>query len=86
MFTDRGFRVLATARKAASLSDLAAKGIETLSLVVDDPASVRKCYKEVEGLLEGKGLDYLYHNAGQSESIVSILLTALSSKPVFRLP
>ncbi len=37
----RGYRVLATARKPADLDDLRDQGLETLSLELTDPASVR---------------------------------------------
>lgn len=69
VFNERGFRVFATARKAESLADLAGKGIEALSLVVDDPESVKKCYAEVERLVNGRGLNYLVNNAGRSNNI-----------------
>lgn len=55
--------MFATARDAETIDDLAAVGIETLSLVVDDDHSVKECYAEVERRLEGKGLDYLVNNA-----------------------
>jgi 1-acylglycerone phosphate reductase len=67
-FHERGYRVFATARKAESLPELAVKGIETLSLVVDDSKSVKACYEEVRERLNGKGLDYLVNNAGRSMS------------------
>jgi hypothetical protein len=38
-------------------------GIETLELEVDDEDSVKRLKGEVEGLLEGRGLDYLVNNA-----------------------
>jgi 1-acylglycerone phosphate reductase len=55
--------VLATARDASSLSDLAELGIETLSLVVDDQENVKACFADVEKRLGDKGLDYLVNNA-----------------------
>jgi 1-acylglycerone phosphate reductase len=55
--------VLATARKAETLSDLAGLGIETLSLVVDDLESVKTCYADVETRLGDKGLEFLVNNA-----------------------
>jgi len=61
--------VLATARDAATVGDLAELGIETLSLVVDDPESVKASFADVETRLGDKGLDYLVNNAW-----VSILL------------
>lgn len=62
-FNRKGLRVLATARDAATISDLADLGIETLSLTVDDPESVKVCFADVEKRLGNKGLDYLVNNA-----------------------
>jgi 1-acylglycerone phosphate reductase len=56
-------RVFATARDAESINDLAALGVETLSLTVDDEKSVQLCLAEVEERLGGRGLDYLVNNA-----------------------
>lgn len=55
--------MLATARDAATISDLADLGIETLSLTVDDPENVKACFADVEKRLGDKGLDYLVNNA-----------------------
>jgi len=55
--------VLATAREATTIADLAELGIETLSLVVDDEESVKECFHDVETRLGDKGLDYLVNNA-----------------------
>lgn len=55
--------MIATARDAAAISDLAELGIETLSLTVDDPENVKLCFTEVEKRLGEKGLDYLVNNA-----------------------
>lgn len=55
--------MFATARQAATIADLAALGIETLSLVVDDQESVKACFADVETRLGDKGLDYLVNNA-----------------------
>ncbi|MCJ1439617.1 MAG: hypothetical protein MMC23_000097 [Stictis urceolatum] len=64
------FRVFATARNASSLSSLAAKGIETLSLTVDDEDSVSACYADLCSRLgPEKGLDYLVHNAGRNYTV-----------------
>lgn len=62
-FHRSGLRVLATARDAANVADLADLGIETLSLVVDDLESVKACFADVETRLGDKGLDYLVNNA-----------------------
>jgi hypothetical protein len=48
-----GLRVFATARGRESIADLNALGIETLSLEVDKPDSVRECRKAVEELTGG---------------------------------
>lgn len=55
--------MLATAREATTIADLAELGIETLSLVVDDEESVKECFHDVEARLGDKGLDYLVNNA-----------------------
>lgn len=55
--------MLATAREAKTIADLAELGIETLSLVVDDAESVKECFNDVETRLGDKGLDYLVNNA-----------------------
>lgn len=55
--------MLATARDAATIADLAEIGIETLSLVVTDEASVKACFEDAQTRLGDKGLDYLVNNA-----------------------
>lgn len=55
--------MLATARDAATISDLTDLGIEALSLTVDDPESVKSCFRDVQKRLGDKGLDYLVNNA-----------------------
>ncbi|KAI5302456.1 Succinate--CoA ligase [ADP-forming] subunit beta, mitochondrial [Ascosphaera pollenicola] len=62
-FLKNGLRVFATARDRETISDLKEKGIDTLSLLVDNEESVKACFKEVSELLGGKGLDYLVNNA-----------------------
>ncbi|OJJ55771.1 hypothetical protein ASPSYDRAFT_49002 [Aspergillus sydowii CBS 593.65] len=68
-FQKHGLRVFATARDAKSLDDLAALGIETLSLTVDNENSVRLCFLEIERRLGDKGLDYLVNNAGRNYTV-----------------
>ena len=65
-FHDQGYRVFATARKADSLNDLATKGIDVMSLTVDDHQSVISCFEDLRQRLHGRGLDYLINNAGRS--------------------
>jgi 1-acylglycerone phosphate reductase len=62
-------RVFATARDAKNIDDLAALGIETLDLVVDDEESVKTCCSEVEKRLGDKGLDFLVNNAGRNYTV-----------------
>ncbi|KAL8722506.1 MAG: hypothetical protein Q9225_001022 [Loekoesia sp. 1 TL-2023] len=64
-FHARGLRVLATARTAQTIQDLADLGIETLSLEVDQERSIDVCKDEVMKRTGG-GLDYLVNNAGRS--------------------
>lgn len=58
-FHARGLRVFATARSTEQLYSLSEKGIETLSLVVDNDESIQSCKSAVEELTNGRGLDYL---------------------------
>ncbi|KAJ0422551.1 hypothetical protein BJY00DRAFT_310928 [Aspergillus carlsbadensis] len=71
-FHKHGLRVFATARDAESIKDLAALGVETLSLTVDDEKSVQLCLAEVEKKLSGKGLDYLVNNAGRNYTVPAL--------------
>ncbi|KAF2497890.1 oxidoreductase [Lophium mytilinum] len=70
-FASKGLRVFATARNASTISELETHGIETLSLVVDDEASVKACKKEVEALTGGK-LDILVNNAGRNYTVPAL--------------
>ncbi len=60
----RGLKVFATARTLTKISDLKDAGIHYVHLSVDDPISVAACHEEVVKALDGKGLDYLFNNAG----------------------
>jgi 1-acylglycerone phosphate reductase len=63
LLNEKGWKVLATARKTESISDLSALGITALSLDVDSPPSITALKKEVESITGGK-LDMLINNAG----------------------
>ncbi|KAJ6080003.1 hypothetical protein N7467_009756 [Penicillium canescens] len=82
-FHRNGLRVLATARDASSLSDLAELGIETLSLVVDDPENVKACFADVEKRLGDKGLDYLVNNAGRNYTVPAMEVELPEVRSVF---
>jgi 1-acylglycerone phosphate reductase len=56
--------VFATGRTLEKVADLKELGVECVALAVDDPKSVVACHTTVTGLLGGKGLDYLFNNAG----------------------
>ena len=62
----RGYRVFASARKAADVEMLAAKGLEALQLDVADSASIQNALAQV---LERTGgtLDALFNNAGYGQ-------------------
>ncbi|KAL9026227.1 MAG: hypothetical protein Q9196_005069 [Gyalolechia fulgens] len=70
-FHSRGLRVLATARTAEAIKDLADLGIITLSLDVTSEEGINVCKAEV---LErtGGGLDYLVNNAGRNYTVPAI--------------
>ncbi|KAJ5532161.1 hypothetical protein N7513_001455 [Penicillium frequentans] len=82
-FHRNGLRVLATARKAETISDLAGLGIETLSLVVDDLESVKACYADVETRLGDKGLDYLVNNAGRNHTVPAMEVDLAEARKTF---
>lgn len=60
----RGMHVFATGRSLDKISDLNELGIECVVLSVDDPNSVAACHEAVVKKLEGRGIDYLFNNAG----------------------
>ncbi|KAL8768479.1 MAG: hypothetical protein Q9209_005270 [Squamulea sp. 1 TL-2023] len=70
-FHTRGLRVLATARTAETLQDLAEAGIEVLNLDVTSDESINVCKEEVLERTDGK-LDYLVNNAGRNYTVPAI--------------
>lgn len=58
---ERGYRVFATARKAADVEKLVEKGLESLQLDLDDPASIARAVDEVLSRTGGT-LDALFNN------------------------
>ncbi|KAF4998966.1 hypothetical protein FGRMN_2765 [Fusarium graminum] len=62
-FASQGLRVFATARSLHTLTNLEAKGIETLVLDVTDPESITNLRDEIQKRTNGK-LDILMNNAG----------------------
>ncbi|KAK2669809.1 Short-chain dehydrogenase/reductase SDR [Fusarium oxysporum f. sp. vasinfectum] len=62
-FAAQGFRVFATARSLKTLSNLAEKGIETLTLDVTQPESIAALKSEIVSRTGGS-LDILFNNAG----------------------
>jgi 1-acylglycerone phosphate reductase len=69
VFHEKGWKVLATARKAETISELSALGITALSLDVDKPESIAGLKKEVEDITGGR-LDMLINNAGMTKLAV----------------
>ncbi|OCK85735.1 NAD(P)-binding protein [Lepidopterella palustris CBS 459.81] len=70
-FNSKGFHVLATARSASTISDLVPLGITTLSLTVDEPASVSACLSQVTQITHGS-LDILVNNAGRNYTVPAL--------------
>ena len=58
---ERGYRVFATARKAADVEKLVEMGLESLQLDLDDPASIARAVDEVLSRTGGT-LDALFNN------------------------
>jgi len=70
-FKSKGLRVFATARKAESISDLTALGIETLSLEVNDGEQINRLRDEIASRTDGK-LDILVNNAGRNYTVPAV--------------
>lgn len=82
-FHRNGLRVFATARDAKNIDDLAALGIETLDLVVDDEEIVKFCCSEVERRLGSKGLDFLVNNAGRNYTVPATEIDLAEARKTF---
>src|SRR6185295_12953122 len=66
----RGFRVLASGRRADALQTLVAEagsGVEPVRMDVTDAASIAAARAEVDRLTAGRGLDALVNNAGYGQ-------------------
>lgn len=62
-FYRQGLRVFATARNLAKIEHLKKLGLETLSLDVTDPTSIKMAVDAVHSKTGGK-LDFLVNNSG----------------------
>lgn len=83
-FQRHGLRVFATARDKNHLADLHDRGIETLSLVVDNEESIRSCRDAVAELLgPEKGLDYLVNNAGKNQTVPALDVDIAEARETF---
>ncbi|KZP17730.1 NAD(P)-binding protein [Athelia psychrophila] len=81
-FHARGLRVIATARRAQAMANLADAGINTLILDVADPESVARA-KDAVAKLTGGTLDILVNNAGQAYTRPAIDVETAPAKAVF---
>ncbi|NYT47125.1 MAG: SDR family NAD(P)-dependent oxidoreductase, partial [Candidatus Methanofishera endochildressiae] len=61
LLKQRGYRVIASARKAEDVTRLTAEGFETVQLDLADSASIQKAVRKVTEMTEGK-LDGLFNN------------------------
>lgn len=61
LLKQRGYRVIASARKAEDVTRLTAEGFETVQLDLADSASIQKAVRKVTEMAEGK-LDGLFNN------------------------
>ncbi|KAL8639008.1 MAG: hypothetical protein Q9226_008933 [Calogaya cf. arnoldii] len=76
-FHEAGLHVYATARNPSKMEQLAALGIETLSLDVQSEASIAAC---VDGL---SGLDILVNNAGAQYTMPVVDIPIAEAKKLF---
>lgn len=79
-----GFRVFATARRTETIADLQALGIETLSLELSDPESIKKLKKQVRELT-GNKLDFLVNNAGRNYTVPALDVEMDEVKDMFEI-
>ncbi|TAK73641.1 MAG: SDR family NAD(P)-dependent oxidoreductase [Gammaproteobacteria bacterium] len=63
LLKQRGYRVFASARKAADVEKLRAQGFESILLDVNDSTSIQQAVEQILALTGGK-LDALFNNAG----------------------
>ena len=70
-FHAHGLHVFATARQTSSIADLAAIGIETISLEVTDAQSIAAARDTISEKTGGK-LDYLVNNAGRNYTVPAV--------------
>ena len=63
---DRGYRVLATARKEQDIAQLASEGLEVLHLVVSDSRSIQALVTEVHERCQGE-LYAVFHNGAYGQ-------------------
>lgn len=82
-FHKRNWRVLATARNTAALAELAALGVETFLLEVNDAKSIEALVQSVTSVSNGKGLDMLINNAGVNYTVPALDIELSGAKKVF---
>lgn len=76
-FHQRGFHVIATARKPELLDEFCRQGMDAVALDVTDATSIKTCRREV-GKLVGNELDILINNAYVSRYYYRSILIAFS--------
>lgn len=70
-FHQRGYRVIATARRPELLEEFRKQGMDAVALDVTDAASIKTC-RELVGNLAGGKLDILINNACVSSSCFNV--------------
>ncbi|RDL35950.1 uncharacterized protein BP5553_06562 [Venustampulla echinocandica] len=71
-FHANGLHVIATARSRSAITDLEDIGMTTVSLDVTSEESIAMARKEVEELVQGRGLDMLVNNAGRNLTLPAL--------------
>lgn len=79
----RGWRVFATVRNTAAVTELAEQGIETVNLEVTDDTSIKECFDHISSATNGRGLDMLINNAGISYTVPLLDIDLNEARKIF---
>ena len=82
-FHKAGLHVYASARNPTKMTEVAAAGIETLTLDVQSESSIAACVDQISKSTSGSGLDILVNNAGAGYTMPFADLSLDEAKKLF---